>query len=655
MPLVVGAIRSGTTLLRLMLDAHSQIAITPETSFPESLFQKAMELGGESVARLVLSHPKWADLGLDREEYLGRCRNLSGTESLRLVWKLYGNLHSKAIVGDKSPGYVRYLGAIERVLPQIRVIHIIRDGRDCFASQMHSRFSLFSKTIRPPALQASEWRDAVEAGRRFDTRPGSYLEVRYEELIMDTSGVLKEICSFLDVPYEPEMLNYQVRAAERLQELGDRRVEGGRLQEGGLRRAAFSLTQRPPDETRIGRWRETLLPEAAQEYERVAGPLLSELGYKSSGQMLASHDKPVSQQLAEQATAALSLRKYDEAKRLATLAWRADPASPALTGMLMALAEWTQDLAVQWRMEIVGQQPEKALCGKTLPAWNGEPLDKAHRLFVWKACKHLGADIRYAAGLSNLDSMEKYCTVEMDSRLIPLLKRRFPEIEFLPRGDTPSDDGYIPPGTACHATWERLGYFLLPSYASMPGKPWLTADASRVAEFSRSRTPGPPRPRVALVWQSTNTDKSLPPIEAWRHILSVRNIEFLSAQHGSDPRGIQAWEGLAHRIRTESVDIYHDLDGLAALLLSCDLLVTISATQAHLAGALGLPVWLVIREQPLLSWPLGQERSVWYPNTRLIWVRDESDWETTMRTIADELRSRGDRKPFSFPNQKSAL
>jgi hypothetical protein len=639
MPLVVGAIRSGTTLLRLMLDAHSQIAISPETSFPESLFRKAVELNGEALSELVVAHSKWSDLGLDRNEYLGLCKNLTGIESLKLVWKLYGKRQSKPIVGDKSPGYVKILPVIRSTFPDVRVIHIIRDGRDCFASQMHSRFSLFSKKIRTAAMQASEWQDAVEAGRKFGPWPSKYLEVRYEQLILNTPQVLKEICSFLGVNYEPAMLNYHVRAEERLQELGDRLVEGERLQEGELRRAAFSLTQRAPDDTRIGRWRETLLPEAVQEYEKVAGPLLSELGYETSSEILSSHDKLASQQWAEQAAAALALRNYDEAKRLATLSWRADSVCPERTARLLNLAEWTEDLAVQWRTEVVRHRAEHERFGNTPSAWNGEPLTDLQRLFVWKHYRHLGADIRYAAALSNLDSMKKNCSVEIDHRLIPLLKRRFPEIEFLPRGDSLTDDNIIPPGTAYNATWERLGYFLLPSAAAMPREPWLKVDSSLVEKFSSSRISGIPHPRVALVWQSINTDKSLPPLETWRHILSVQSVEFISAQHDSDPREIPAWEGLSHRIHTEPVDLRNDLDALAALMHSCDLLVTISATQAHLAGALGIPVWLIIREQPILSWPLGQQKSVWYPKTRFIWVRDESDWESTMQTLAEELRS----------------
>jgi hypothetical protein len=144
-------------------------------------------------------------------------------------------------------------------------------------------------------MQASEWREAVEAGRRSGPLLDAYLEVRYEELILDPPRVLKEICSFLGVPYETGMISYYLRAEERLKELGDRVVEGGRLQEGKRRREAFALTQRPPDETRIGRWRETLLPEPVREYEQVAGSLLAALGYETSGQMLSFPDEERSQ------------------------------------------------------------------------------------------------------------------------------------------------------------------------------------------------------------------------------------------------------------------------------------------------------------------------------------------------------------------------
>jgi hypothetical protein len=300
------------------------------------------------------------------------------------VWELYGRRQSKPIVGDKSPGYVKFLPVIQRVLPGIRVIHIIRDGRDCFASQMHSRFSLFSKAIRSPGMQASEWCGAVEAGRHFGPLLDAYLEVRYEQLVLDPHRVLQEICSFIGVPYEAGMVSYHTRAEARLRELGDRLVEGGRRQTGKARREAFALTRLAPDETRIGRWRETLFPEAVHEYEKIAGGLLTALGYESSAQMLSNHDELSSQITSERVAAALSRYEPAEARRLAVLAWRASPNSQSLTAKLLTLAEWTQDLAVHWRMEVVSNQGEIKRFGSALPAWNGESLGDARRLLIWK-------------------------------------------------------------------------------------------------------------------------------------------------------------------------------------------------------------------------------------------------------------------------------
>jgi hypothetical protein len=641
MPIVVGAVRSGTTLLRLMLDAHSKVAMAPETAFPESLFRDAASLPGEDIAARVVEQPKWADLGIDRDGYRAACRGRSGVDALWLVWDRYRRRHAKPIVGDKSPSYVRFLPSIAKVLPEIRVIHLIRDGRDCFASQMHSRFSMQSVAVRSPATQASDWCGAVAAGRCDGPALPAYLEVRYEELVRDTARVLERICRFLGLDYEPTMMGYYERAAHRLAELGDRVVEGGRVQPSEVRHGAFSLTKSPPDELRIGRWLETLLPREVDEYEAIAGPMLATCGYESSAAILDRRDETASHDLAVGSAVALARHEYEEARRCATRAFRADPSSLQRMRELMAIAEWTEDLAVQWRMEVVCDEEAEARFAGVLQAWAGEPLDASRRLFIWKSHRHLGAELRHSAALSNIGEMAPHCTVEVDARLVPLVRRGFPEIHAVPRDGMSSRA--VPPGTCYHATWERLARYLLPSPASMPRKPWLAADQAWAGRLNRHGIPRwiprLPRPRVALVWHSINTDKSLPPLESWRHILAVEGIEFVSAQHDADPRTIREWQSLGRRVRVEPVDLRDDLDGLAAVLRSCDLLIAISASQAHLAGAIGVPTWLLVREQPRLSWPLGRERTTWYPSVRCVWVRDGPDWDPVLRRLADELRS----------------
>jgi hypothetical protein len=532
---------------------------------------------------------------------------------------------------------VRFLPTVARVLPGIRVIHLVRDGRDCFASQLHSRFSLYSAAIRPPARQAAEWCEAVDAGRRDGPSLPWYLEVRYEALVLDTERTLAEICRFIGVAYEPGMSDFHARAEARLRELRDRVVEGGRQQAADVRRAAFELTKSPPDETRVGRWRETLLPEEVAAYEKVAGPLLAACGYEPATSILSRRDEAAAHDFAVASAAALGRRAYAEASRLATRAFRADPLSTQRMRELQAVAEWQEDLAVHWRMEFAWNASAEARFGGRLPAWQGEPIDAAHRLFIWKSYRHLSAEVRHAAALANLGEAAAHTTVEVDPRLVPLVKRRFPTLDVVPRGALPDDA--VPSRAAYHATWERLGHYLLPSAAAIPKEPWLEADPERVRWFARRRLSRAMRPRVGLVWHSTNTAKSLPPHEAWRALLAVTGVEFVSAQHDIDPRGVAEWRGLGERVRVEPVDLRDDLDGLAAVVRSCDLVVAIFASQAHLAGALGVPTWLLVREAPILAWPLGKATTVWYTHTRCVWVADDEPWEQALRRVADELRA----------------
>ena len=126
-PFVVGVSRSGTTLLRLMLDAHPDLAIPPETHFIPKLIRdvKKSESDPRAVAiETITSHRRWPDFQLDEEELSDRIRALSEpsvTEILRAFYGLYAERENKARWGDKSPPYVRKMPRIGSVLPEARM------------------------------------------------------------------------------------------------------------------------------------------------------------------------------------------------------------------------------------------------------------------------------------------------------------------------------------------------------------------------------------------------------------------------------------------------------------------------------------------------------------------------------------------------------
>lgn len=287
MPVVVGAPRSGTTLLRFMLDAHSELAIPPETAFlrlgPDLITRR---VNAEEFSRVITGFPEtapaWDDFGINAETFraaLGQLRPFTVADGFRTFYRLYAARFGKSRWGDKTPLYCKSMGAIRQVLPEARFIHIIRDGRDAALSLRRMWFS----PGQDIETQAAYWRDCVSAARAASAGHTDCLEVRYESLIRDPASVLGEICRFTEIGFEESMLEYHLRTPERLAEHRTRlRADGTPLVTHDRRVDQVRLTTSPPDPSRVGRWRSEMSPEEQHRFSAVAGDLLEALGYEPS-------------------------------------------------------------------------------------------------------------------------------------------------------------------------------------------------------------------------------------------------------------------------------------------------------------------------------------------------------------------------------------
>jgi hypothetical protein len=278
-PFVVGVPRSGTTLLRLQLDAHPELAIPSETGFgPLTATQLAADELLDALAKLST----WQDLGVNRAEL---SRAFASEEvwsvgaGLRAYYRLYARKHGKRRWGDKTPGNVAHMESLAAALPEARFVHLIRDGRDVAASLRGLPFAPADRGIE---AIAAYWRDAIVRARRIGARLRHYREVRYEELVGEPEATLRELCTFLDLPFDAAMLRAHERAGQRLAEMRSAQLdaEGAIVLEEGKR--IESRTRRPPDPARAGRWREALTEHDIGQFERVAGGELAELGYEPS-------------------------------------------------------------------------------------------------------------------------------------------------------------------------------------------------------------------------------------------------------------------------------------------------------------------------------------------------------------------------------------
>lgn len=282
-PFIVGAARSGTTLLRLMLDAHPRIAIPAETGFFMALADAraagSLPATPDELLRLLVGLPTWQDLTISQDDYrhaLAEVRPFSVGNGLRAFYRLYAEHHGKPVWGDKSPHHCFHLPLIQATLPEAHMIHVIRDGRDV----AHSLRGVWFAPSQDMAELAGYWASAVRAGRQGGVSCRHYLEVRFEALVKEPRQTLQAVCRFLELPYDDCMLSYHATARERLLEAKGREAADGTLLVSQEQRLAQQqLTSSPPDERRAGAWRQALSSEEVHQFESVAGGLLAELGY----------------------------------------------------------------------------------------------------------------------------------------------------------------------------------------------------------------------------------------------------------------------------------------------------------------------------------------------------------------------------------------
>jgi hypothetical protein len=280
-PFVVGMNRSGTTLLRMMLDAHPQLTIPPETHFVPDLIKAAREPNAtpESALEAMKSAREWGDFGFSDEEMLGRLRALDAIRpgpAVRTFYDAYTEQQGKPRWGEKTPTYVQKMKLIQRAVGEARFIHVIRDGRDV-------ALSVLDRTVRELTAVdiAGRWQKKITKARQDAPKLDHYIEVRYEDLILDTEPALRRICKFIELPWDDAVLSYHERSAERLKEMARALPAEGRAKELSVERrmATHEMTTKPPSADRVARWRTQMSAEQRESFEAVAGGLLEELGY----------------------------------------------------------------------------------------------------------------------------------------------------------------------------------------------------------------------------------------------------------------------------------------------------------------------------------------------------------------------------------------
>jgi hypothetical protein len=269
---IVGCARSGTTLVHRIVDAHPEIAITPEMHWITRHFKSRNGLVASALVSELVGHKRFAQFEIPREQFeglLGSGEAIPYPTFLRRVFGLYGKINNKPLVGNKTPAYIRRMLDLHALWPEAKFVHIIRDGRDVCLSVLNwkkanhivGRYASWEED--PVSTTALWWERKVRKGREDGAAlgPGLYQETLYEDLVDDPERECKRLCEFLGVAYDDAMIRFHE---------GRERVEPGR----GAKSAWLRVTSGLRD------WRTEMCTGDVERFEAAAGDLLEELGYE---------------------------------------------------------------------------------------------------------------------------------------------------------------------------------------------------------------------------------------------------------------------------------------------------------------------------------------------------------------------------------------
>ncbi len=267
---VIGTARSGTTMLRLMLNMHSRLRLPRESWFIADLMNELpidSPLGAEQLeraVRIICDHPRWKVWEIAEPAVRQTVLALDGpllSELVDAIFRSLGNPLQKPRWGDKTPGYVRDVPRLHGLFPRAKFVHIIRDGRDVALSLRQRGWDGVTSYDF-----AENWHRDVGMGVR-DGRalgPALYMEVSYEQLVLNTEPALRRICAFLGETFEEPMLRFFENAAEEMP---------------AWEAQYHEKTRRAPQEGDVNRWMREMSGLHVAIFECVAGRTMDLVGY----------------------------------------------------------------------------------------------------------------------------------------------------------------------------------------------------------------------------------------------------------------------------------------------------------------------------------------------------------------------------------------
>lgn len=263
------------------------------------------------------------------------------------------------------------------------------------------------------------------------------------------------------------------------------------------------------------------------------------------------------------------------------------------------------------------------------PQWNGEPLENKH-IFIYHE-QGFGDHIQFVRYVSALHKKGARITLEAPVALNRLLQCLNNIVTLITPGDTPSEFDY-------HVPILELPKLFGTTLNTIPqDHSYLQADTVLVKEWAKRL--GPKKDfRVGIVWAGKPTHKndknrSIDP-QLFQSLSAVPGVSFYSLQLG---RNDEATRIINPNINDLAPHI-NDFADTAAIMSNLDLVITVDSAVAHVAGALGIPVWTLLPYIPDWRWLLDRDDSPWYPTMQLFRQKNAGNWSEVMERVISALK-----------------
>jgi tetratricopeptide (TPR) repeat protein len=268
------------------------------------------------------------------------------------------------------------------------------------------------------------------------------------------------------------------------------------------------------------------------------------------------------------------------------------------------------------------------------PRWQGEPF--AQQTLLVHGEQGLGDIIQFVRYLPMVKALGGKVIFEGRESLNDLLKNLagVDKLTALSADSPPAEDEF----DLCVPLLSLPGIFRTKLETIPAAVPYIKADRAKSAHWKdRLKYAGP---KVGLVWVGTATDpRRACPLEKFVPVSRIPGIQLYGLQKGPEAERLKAVglpEGLVMR---NLGDEFRDFADTAAAVENLDLVISIDTAVAHLAGALGKPVWLLLPYTPDWRWLLQRSDSPWYPTMRLFRQPQPGDWDSVLQAVALKLKS----------------